>query len=510
MTHFRPATHFSLALTLSFSLSATTALAQLAPEQVWEDWKSNLAGFGYDVTGETSQTGTTLTVSDLALTMAMPEETGSVSMRLGQVQMIGNDDGSVSVVMPERMPIAIETLDIDGQEVTMTLDLAHQGLEVKVSGTPDAMQYDYRAREMSMALTDFVAGGQSADVYAASVRFIDMTGTSQSATDGEMRALTQTMSAGPVTYELDVASPEDGGRLAFSGTVARGTFDGTTRLPQSFDSDDMAASLAAGFRFDSRFKYQAGSSAYRFEDGGDVIEGSQASESGALMAAIGTDGLRYGGEGLRSTITMTGSDLPFPVTLEMARAAFAIVMPVAKSEAAQDFALKLDLSDFTMSDMIWSLFDPASKLPRDPATLAIDLSGKGRLFFDLLDPTTASKLEAEDVAPGELESLDLNALTLSLAGARLTGNGAFVFDQSDLTSFDGMAAPEGGLDLELVGGNTLLDRLVELGILPQDQATGVRMMMGLFATPGEGEDKLTSRIEFTEDGQVLANGQRLK
>lgn len=510
MTHFRPAAHVSLALSLSFTLCATTALADVAPEQVWQDWKSYLTGFGYDVTGETSQTGTTLTISDLAVTMAMPEETGSVSMLLGQVQMIGNDDGSVSVVMPERMPIAIETLDIDGQEVTTTLELGHQGLEVTVSGTPDAMQYDYRANEMSMGLTDLVTGGKSADVKVASIRFVDLAGTSQSAVNGDMRALTQAMSAGPVTYEIDVTAPEEGGRLVFDGTVERATFDGTTRLPEKFDANDMAANLSAGFRFDSRFQYETGSSAYRFEDGSNVIEGTQGSESGELRAAIGPDGLRYGGEGRKSTIAMTGSDLPFPVTIEMARAGFEIIMPLAKSEAAQDFALKFDLTDFTMSEMIWSLFDPASKLPRDPATIAIDLSGKGRLFFDLLDPTTAARLEAENVVPGELEALDLNNLTLSLAGAQLTGKGAFVFDQSDLTSFDGMAAPEGVVDLELVGGNTLLDSLVELGILPQDQATGVRMMMGLFATPGEGEDKLTSRIEFTEDGQVLANGQRLK
>lgn len=510
MTHFRPTAPFSLALSLSLSLCATTALAELAPEQVWQDWKSNLAGFGYDVTGETSQTGTTLTISDLAVTMAMPDDTGSVSMILGQVQMIGNDDGSVSVVMPERMPIAIETLDPEGEEVTTTLELAHQGLEVTVSGTPDAMRYDYRAAAMSMGLKDLVTGGKSADVKVASIRFSDLAGTSQNAADGDMRALTQTISSGPVTYEIDVTAPEEGGRLVFNGAVKSAAFDGTTLLPQKFDAVDMAANLSAGFRFDSRFQYQTGSSAYRFEDGSNVIEGTQGSESGALRVAIGPDGLRYGGEGRKSTIAMTGTDLPFPVTLEMARVGFEIVMPVAKSEATQDFALKIDLTDFTMSDMIWSLFDPASKLPRDPATIAIDLSGKGRLFFDLLDPTTASKLETENVAPGELEALDLNALTLSLAGARLTGTGAFVFDQSDLTSFDGMPAPEGGVDLELVGGNTLLDRLVELGLLPPEQATGVRMMMGLFATPGEGEDKLTSRIEFTEDGQVLANGQRLK
>lgn len=39
---------------------------------------------------------------------------------------------------------------------------------------------------------------------------------------------------------------------------------------------------------------------------------------------------------------------------------------------------------------------------------------------------------------------------------------------------------------------------------------GARMMMGMFGTPGEGEDVITSTIEVTEDGQVLANGQRLR
>ena len=39
---------------------------------------------------------------------------------------------------------------------------------------------------------------------------------------------------------------------------------------------------------------------------------------------------------------------------------------------------------------------------------------------------------------------------------------------------------------------------------------GARMMMSMFAVPGQGEDELTSKIEVTGDGQVKANGQRLK
>ena len=185
-------------------------------------------------------------------------------------------------------------------------------------------------------------------------------------------------------------------------------------------------------------------------------------------------------------------------------------MPVIESETMQDYAANLELSDFTMSDQLWSMIDPAGQLPRDPATLRVDLDGTGRLFLDLLDPGEVEDLEGRDSVPGEVESLTLNALVLELAGARLSGEGAFTFDSDDLESFGGAPAPEGTLDLRLVGGNALLENLVAMGLVPEDQASGMRMMMGLFARPGEGEDELVSRIEVTEDGQIIANGQRLK
>jgi len=112
--------------------------------------------------------------------------------------------------------------------------------------------------------------------------------------------------------------------------------------------------------------------------------------------------------------------------------------------------------------------------------------------------------------PGQLCALNVNSLILSAVGAELTGNGAFTFDNSDLTTFDGLPRPEGKLDLKLVGANVLIDKLVGMGLLPEDQAMGARMMMGLFARPGDGEDTLVSTIEVTPEGALMANGQRLQ
>jgi hypothetical protein len=158
-----------------------------------------------------------------------------------------------------------------------------------------------------------------------------------------------------------------------------------------------------------------------------------------------------------------------------------------------------------MSEMLWAMFDPNAQLPRNPATIALDLTGKARLLFSLLDPATASAI-GPDTAPAEVKELDINRLEIAAAGAELTGNGAFAFDNNA----GPVPKPQGAIDLKLTGGNALIDKLVATGLLPEDQAMGVRMMMGLLAVPGATPDTLNSKIEINEQGHVLANGQRIQ
>ena len=111
--------------------------------------------------------------------------------------------------------------------------------------------------------------------------------------------------------------------------------------------------------------------------------------------------------------------------------------------------------------------------------------------------------------PAELYELTLNTLVVDAVGAMLTGEGAFTFDNSDMQTFPGMPRPQGQLTAELSGANGLLDKLVAMGIVPEDQAMGARMMMGMFAVPA-GDDKMTSTIEINEQGHISANGQRIQ
>jgi hypothetical protein len=99
---------------------------------------------------------------------------------------------------------------------------------------------------------------------------------------------------------------------------------------------------------------------------------------------------------------------------------------------------------------------------------------------------------------------------LAAVGAELTGEGSVTFDYEQPSPLGAGPRPVGRVSLTLNGGNALLDNLVQIGLIPQEQALGFRMMLGLFARPVEGADTLSSTIEMTPEGGLFANGQRLQ
>lgn len=106
--------------------------------------------------------------------------------------------------------------------------------------------------------------------------------------------------------------------------------------------------------------------------------------------------------------------------------------------------------------------------------------------------------------PVELDSLKINQVRLAVAGAELSGTGDLTFDNAAPVPM-----PLGAIDLSLNGAKGLMDKLVTMGLVPQDQAMFAQMMLGVYAVPS-GDDAVTSKIEFKEGGQILANGQRIQ
>ncbi len=194
--------------------------------------------------------------------------------------------------------------------------------------------------------------------------------------------------------------------------------------------------------------------------------------------------------------------------ISLAEYGFDLLMPLSATDEPVDFALGVNLTDLAVNEEIWAMIDPGAMLAHDPATLILDVTGTAKLFADLADPAQAAAL-AEMPVPGEVHSVSLNDLTVAIAGAQVTGAGAFTFDNTDTTTIPGVPRPEGKLEIQANGINALIDSLVQMGLVPEEQVMGARMMLGLFTVP-VGDDQLTSTIEVNAEGHVLANGQRLQ
>lgn len=488
-------------------VTAPAVWADVTAEQVWADFKVYMEGFGYSITADEAKDGSGLTVTDITMTMQMPEDAGTATFGAPDMTFVNNGDGTVSVTLPPMSTIDFAVEAAGDEDVSGQFSYGQTGFSMTVSGTPDDMVYDYDAAEMRAALTALTVEDEPVVIDTAQVTIRDMQGQSTVKRD-DLRRVEQRTTVGSIAYDLDMANPEnDEGRVSMQGELSSPVFEGTFAMPlELLSSDDPSAMIEAGMAVDGGFTHSGGQTQFRFAEDGNEVEGTTSSASGRLSVRMDAGQLAYTIGASELNLRAVSGQLPFPVEMAMSESLLDFTLPVSPNEEPQDFGLTLTLGDFTMSDMIWQMFDPAGQLPRDPATVAVDLNGKARLDQPLFDAETMESGEA----PGELRELSLASLVVRLAGAELTGAGDFTFDNSDTTTFDGMPRPEGALDLKLVGGNTLLDTLVNMGLLPQEQAMGARMMMGMFAVPGDGEDTLTSKIEVNEAGQVLANGQRLR
>jgi len=501
------------AVALGIFSSGTAAFADVTAEDVWADWQDYMTSAGYTMDATETRSGGTISITDLSMTLEIPEEDTTVTVSMGGMDISDNGDGTVSISVAPNLPLDISVAGPEGEEADIGLNYATTALAMNVSGNPDNLTYTYSAAMLGLSLESLVVEGEAvnmADFGTAEINIANVAGSTQM-TVGNLRSSVQRLTSGAINYLMDIRDPDGGdGRFVVRGGADSMDFSGTFDMPSEMDTSNMSAMLKAGFAVEGEFAYQNGSSEFNFQEHGDVVQGSSSTSSGALGVVMDDTQLAYALSATDMEMMMAGGDIPFPVEISMAEVGFELQMPVSAGEDEQDFAFGVTFGDFTMSDLIWGIFDPAGQLPRDPATIAMDMSGKVKLLMDLLDPEDMEAMETGMAMPGEINSLDLHNLTVSAAGAKLTGDGAFTFDNTDLMTFDGIPAPTGEVNLSLAGGNGLLDKLVAMGFVPEDQAMGTRMMMGMFAVPGDGEDTLNSKIEVKGDGQILANGQRIK
>ncbi|MGL4239239.1 DUF2125 domain-containing protein [Tabrizicola sp.] len=301
-----------------------------------------------------------------------------------------------------------------------------------------------------------------------------------------------------MNFVADDPSGTDGGTgeasLADFSWAIKGNFLGPELM------EDMAAAIKAGFFLDTDLKF--GALKFGFDGVADTKPTKLSADStgGGLAMELNTDGLDYTSALRGVKFSMSVPEVPFPVDIAFSESALNLTMPILKTEKPEDFIYLTKLTDLTISDGIWNLFDPGNTLSREPATFIMDTKGTILLNEDL----SSAGVEAMPQPPTPV-TFDITQLLLKAAGAEVSATGQLTFDSTDLVTFPGTPRPDGLITTNIKGVHQLIDNLIALGFVTNDDAMGFRMGLAMFAKPGAGPDELTSKAEFRDKG-VFLNG----
>ena len=500
---------------------ARAVQADITPMDVWNNQTALARALGGEVSASLSEGGTTTAVRNISIDFALPLELGTASVRFDKLDLVDNGDGTVTVRSPADLSIVLSYSDPRYGQGSVTLRLK-EAYEQIASGDPGDITYSYDVPILTVYLEGFDVSELSfKDMDFAELADADISGSSQvlgsagklRITEGELLSLTFDASAdGQVDeYSFDAG---DGSASSHTNSTGEMTSSGSLVLPAGGASImALSAALRDGLSVDIRHAVEQ----YETNDvtrvGGDATQTSKSVIARiATEVSVNADGLHANGEAEDVSVEILDTvGTPFMLDAVADAVSGAISMPLLATEGPEPFEIQFSLEGVSLSDEYWDEFDPGGLLPRDPATLNVDVAGEIGSEIDLLDFEALSRLEDQEEQPFSIYALTLRDLLFSATGLELTGSGDVTFDMDDMETFDGFPAATGMLDMMLVGGNRLIDTLVEMGVLPEDRAMGTRMTMGLFAQPGEGEDTLIWNIEADgKTGQILINGQRIR
>ncbi len=488
---------------LAALVAGGAAQADVTADQVWENWKSQMMVNGEDSVsiGAEESSGGVVTVRDLVISFDDPE--ASFEANFGDLTFTEQGDGTVSITMSDSYPMSITTVE----GAVINLIASQEGLEMLVSGDPDAMNYEVSADTYTIALDNVVDGDVTFN-GEAKVVLNDLVST-YDVTNGDLRNIDYAGSLASVDLLIDVQIPGGAGDyITGGGKIENMVMNATVAMPMDADFENPDDMFTNGFAASGGYTVDNGAYIFDINAEGDQASGSVTMGETSLTGEISNEIVAYDTSTKDVAVSVTTSQLPFPVEVGLSEYGVGFEMPTAKSDTPSPFGINLDFVDLTLNDMVWNLFDPGSVLPRDPATVQFALSGLAKPLFDMMDPAQQDAMNASDM-PFELAELNLENLRIAAAGALVTGTGAFTFDNSDMQTFAPLPKPEGDVVVEISGLNRLIDNLISMGIVRAEDAMGPRMMMGMFAR-STGDDRLETKLEVTEDGRVLANGQQIR
>ncbi|WP_112312061.1 DUF2125 domain-containing protein [Pseudogemmobacter bohemicus] len=489
-------------------LMSGSAHAALTADQVWQSWKDGAGLVGLTITVATeANSGGTLTLNGLSIA----PEGAPDPLTVSALTLTENGDGTVTITPGDAIGLQTGSAE-DGGSAKLT----HDGLSIIArEGDNGGIVYDYSANKLDIAY-DFTTPGYAANEGETpapgkdngSFSFEGLKG-SYSDTPGTNRVFAVALEAAKLVYAINSDQPSFETKSTSNSESVNLVLNSEFTLPSTItlgeiqSAADFGTALQQGLQL--KLNTTNGESTGKSSEKSMFFSLDMDMKAGPAVADLlfnkDVFSLTSKGEG-GLEINVTSEGLPAPAKITMADVEMNLLSPVMSGDTAADYGAKLILGQLTLNDESWALFDPQGALKREPFDLALDLNGKAKV--DWIAMAVADEAGGQPVIP-QPESLNITQAALKLAGAALDATGALTFDNSL-----GFPAPLGEVNVNVSGAEQLITGLIATGIISEEDAMGVRMMMGAFMVPGSEPDSLTSKVEFKEGFSIFANGQQLQ
>lgn len=497
--------------TALLTLMAAPAVADVTAPDVWNGFTSLYQSIGLKLDATQTRDGSTTTITDLKISGDFPFDLGSISISTIGPDLIENGDGTVTIKFTDHMPIAVAMSLPDDEFITANLDYNLEGYSAVASGNPDDFTVEYSGDKMAMTLADVNWPNPPISDIEGSYTLLGFSGSSRFVIADNI-SVSQEYTATNMEIEVGLTVPLTLDKIHLSDSWDEVADEFNYTFPVSgIDLMNLPDQLRNGLSIQDKFSIGSAKGTSSTTRNGETVE----YQFDTTKNSVSSVSFSQFGIGLEAAVESFVIDylfekLPFPIKAKVVSANGRFNIPLLQAAEDQEFDYALSLNAVTLGDEIWNQFDPDGKLPRTPADITIDLTGKAKLFVDLLDFNAMTKVIDEGIKFGELSALTINNFDMAVAGSSLISSGAFTFDNTDFDTFDGIPAPSGTATMHFAGVNAVIDNLIDIGLLGSEEALGLRMGLGMFTVLGDDKDTLVSEIKITPEGQVSANGKRLK
>ncbi len=491
-------------------LAAQPAFADVTGPDVWAAYISFYEATGAQVIGDVTTTGTETVVSDPALLYRFPFGIATVRMGIPEMRLTDQSDGTVTLAYRDTFDVTIDVDVPDQGSGSGVFSVTQSGFTSTVSGDPDAMSITYAADTMALEVKEVTLDGEPFDVQGKLLSE-GYSGTSTMALGEELITVTSDQSIGAAELAYIMTSPF-GDVTSQTGTYAPSSYQSEMALPAGGSSlFTLSQTLRDGAFVQVASKTEGSTTESVSSIDGDVFYEDKVTTGPAQTdMRIDASGVKISGEAGASNFRVNAVDMaPFPLEGGIESVSANYAFPLLPSEDPQEIVFKMGLKNLSVSEELWALVDPTAALPRDPASLNIDLLASVISEIDWLDFANLEAQLDQPIPPISLERLMINDVSVSAVGAAAEANGTFTLDFDDLDTFDGFPRPEGEGYLAVTGANALIDRLTTMGLIGPEEAGMARLGMGFIAR-ATGDDAFETAVEINEAGEVYVNGQRMR